>query len=43
MFAEVEARCLCLDRLEEAADILGSVGLGVPEVDVARPVLKEDQ
>src|SRR5262245_41430957 len=42
MLADVRTGDLGGNRLELAADVLGRVWLGVPEVDVARPTLKED-
>jgi hypothetical protein len=39
----VTAWNLRLDRLELAADIVGRVGLRVPDIDMARPALEEDQ
>ena len=41
--ADVRAGDLGLDRLELAANVRGRVGLGVPDVDVARAALQEDQ
>jgi hypothetical protein len=42
-FAEPDAGNVGFDGLELAADIRGCVGLGVPDVDVARAALEEDE
>ena len=41
--ADVRARNLGLDRLELAANVRGRIRLRIPDIDVARPALQEDE